>query len=570
MFGVDSQELRQLLDGGETFTVEFKSDHGDNPISDAEVVETVACLANGDGGFLLIGVSDDGTPHGAQPRHGPQTHPIRIQALIGSRTEPSVEVAVELVEVDEAEVLVIVVTAPDSVVGTQSGRYLRRAIDVHGRPQCLPMRPHEVVSRAGSVGAQDYSKVVVPGLALDDLSEVEFARMRELARTGDDTLVLLSREEMLKALGFMTADGRVCVGGLLLFGAEGLIAQRLPAYEAGFQELDGLEVRSSETAAFPLLRAMSEFSDRVLARNPEDEIDVELQRIALPAFASTTVRELIANALVHRDYTAKGPTLVEVAADALTISNPGGLPAGVTTATLLTAPPHPRNPALADAFKRAGLVDRTSRGINRVFEGQLTLGRPAPDYSRSTPNSVVVRVHSGSLDKELARFVAEARRRGEALSLDDLLVLYEIRADGSVTVERAAELGHVGHAEARTVLNRLADREIVEPQGSGRGRRYVFTPALSRRFGLPPRQGTTGLPSSAEHRERVLHFVQQHGSISRGDAVELFEITPDQASRLMRAMRDKGLLDMVGQRRGTRYVLPSHFGGNPGSQRRRC
>ncbi len=553
---MDSQELRQLIDGGETFTVEFKSDQGVGPINDIDVVEAVACLANGDGGFLLIGVSDDGIAHGAHFRHGHTTHPIRIQALIASRTEPSVEVEVELVEVDDAQVIVIVVTPADSVVGTQSGRYLRRAIDAHGRPQCLPMRPHEVVSRAGSVGAQDFSKVVVPGLALDDLSEVEFSRMRELARTGDDALVMLSGEEMLKALGFTTADGRLCVGALLLFGTERLIARHLSAYEAGFQELDGLEVRTSETAAFPLLRAMSEFSDRVLARNPEEEIEVELQRIALPAFAGTTVRELIANALVHRDYTARGQTLVAVATDALTISNPGGLPAGVTTATLLTAPPHPRNPALADAFKRAGLVDRTSRGINRVFESQLTLGRPAPDYSRSTSSSVVVRVHSASLDKEMARFAAEARRRGEALSLEDLLILSEIRADGSITVERAAELGHVGRPEARSMLKRLADREIIEPHGSGRGRRHVLTPALSRHFGQPSHAKTTGFSSSGEHRQRVLDFVAKHGSISRSDAAELCESTPDQASRLLRAMRDDDLLEMVGERRGARFVLP--------------
>ena len=553
---METQELRQLLDGGETLTVEFKSDQGVGPINDIDVVEAVACLANGNGGFLLIGVDDDGIPHGAQPRHGPSTHPMRIQALIAGRTEPSVEVAVELVEVDDVEVIVIAVTPARSVVGTQSGRYLRRAIDVHGRPQCLPMRPHEVVSRAGSVGAQDFSRVVVPGLEPSDLSEVEFARMRDLAQVGDDTLVLLSNEEMLKALGFMTADGRVCVGGLLLFGTEAQIARNLPAYEAGFQEFDGLEVRTSETSALPLLRAMFELSDRVLARNPEEEIEGGLQRIALPAFADTTVRELIANALVHRDYTARGRTLAEVANDALTISNPGGLPEGVTTATLLTAPPHPRNPALADAFKRAGLVDRTSRGINRVFESQLSLGRPAPNYSRSTPNSVVVRVHSASLDKELARFIAETRRRGEALSLEDLLILYEIRADGSITVERTAELGHVGHPEARTLLNRLTTKKIIEPQGTGRGRCHVFTPALSRRFEQPPRQVTSDLSGSGDRRRAVLDFVAQHGSISRADAAELCDSTPDQASQLLRAMRGDGLLEMVGARRGARYVLP--------------
>lgn len=550
--------MRRLLDGGETFTVEFKSDQGDDPLNDTDVVEAVACLANGDGGYLLIGVGDDGIPHGAQPRHGPRTHPVRLQALIASRTEPSVEAAVELVDVEDVEVVVIAVIPADSVVATQSGRYLRRAIDVHGRPQCLPMRPHEVVSRAGSVGAQDFSRVVVPGLASDDLSGVEFARMRELARSGgDDSLALLSNEEMLKALGFMADSSRICVGGLLLFGTDDLIARHLPAYEAGFQELAGLEVRTSEMGAYPLLRAMSEFADRVSARNPADEIDVELQRVALPAFSEVAVRELVANALVHRDYTAKGATLVEVAADALTVSNPGGLPVGVTTATLLTAPPHPRNPALADAFKRAGLVDRTSRGINRVFESQLSLGRPVPDYSRSTPDSVVVRVYSGSLDKELARFVAAARRRGEAWLLEELLILYEVRAAGSVTVERVSELGHVGHPEARTVLDGLVGKGIIESRGRSSSRRYVVASSLSHRLGSPLQQEPNSV-GSGEHRRRVLEFVGQQGSVSRSDVVGLCGITPDQASRLLRDMRDDGLLEMTGARRGTRYVLPVH------------
>ncbi|HEC34093.1 MAG TPA: ATP-binding protein [Chloroflexi bacterium] len=58
------EELRALIAGGESLTVEFKSDQG--PLSDADLIETVACLANGQGGILLVGVEDDGrltTPH---------------------------------------------------------------------------------------------------------------------------------------------------------------------------------------------------------------------------------------------------------------------------------------------------------------------------------------------------------------------------------------------------------------------------------------------------------------------------------------------------------------------------
>lgn len=63
---MNQRELEQLLTGGETLTVEFK-----DAVNDTDLVRTVVCLANGEGGHLLIGVEDDGTPVG--PRHGTGT-----------------------------------------------------------------------------------------------------------------------------------------------------------------------------------------------------------------------------------------------------------------------------------------------------------------------------------------------------------------------------------------------------------------------------------------------------------------------------------------------------------------
>ena len=375
---MDHEVLRRLLNGGETLVVEFKSDL----INDTELVEAVVCLANGSGGHLLIGVDNEGTPLGAKPRHGSQTHPPRLQALIASRTEPAVETTVEVVETDGVEVIVIKVSAANNVVSTTDGRYLRRSLDLHGNPQCLPMRPHEVVSRAGSIGAQDFTRVVIPELTMDDLSEVEFARLRELAGTADTALVLLSNIELLKALNFIKGEEQITVGALLLFGREDAIARHLPACQVGFQELDGLEVKTNEITSIPLLRAMAELVDRVLARNPEEEIQIALQRVALPSYAEVTARELIANALIHRDYTANETTLVEVTADAMTVSNPGGFPEGVTISTLLTAQSRPRNPAMADAFKRVGLVERTSRGDK---PGVRDTAIPRPTSARLQP-----------------------------------------------------------------------------------------------------------------------------------------------------------------------------------------
>ena len=98
--------------------------------------------------------------------------------------------------------------------------------------------------------------------------------------------------------------------------------------------------------------------------------------------------------------------------DAIEISNPGGFVEGVSLENLLVTAPTPRNPLLADAFKRIGLVERTGRGVDIIFQGLLRYGRPAPDYGRSGATSVVVRLPGGEADLNFLQLVmAESNGR---------------------------------------------------------------------------------------------------------------------------------------------------------------
>ena len=53
----------------------------------------------------------------------------------------------------------------------------------------------------------------------------------------------------------------------------------------------------------------------------------------------------------------------------------------------------------------------------------------------------------------------------------------------------------------------------------------------------------------------IVKFVEQHGQMTRSDAAELCQLDPGAAGYLLRKMRDKGVLDMVGQKRGAHYVM---------------
>ncbi len=549
---MDADSVLLLIAAGESLVVELKSGRTDQD----ELAAAVVCLANGAGGRLLLGVTDNGRIDGIPPNKLDYADPHRLAATVASRTMPTVMITPQMVEVDDSLVAIIEVPATDDVHATTKGRYLRRAINVKGEPQCLPMSPHEVLARAS--GAVDYSLRVVPELSIQDLDAAELARMRGLARQGGDSvLASLSDTELLRALRLVDDDNQVTVGSLLLFGTSEAIARHLPAYEIGFQDLAGSEIRANEIDRTPLLRAMERLVDRIDARNPQEDVELGLFRIPLPRWAHATIRELVANAFVHRDYTQFGPTLVRLEDDVLSVSNPGGFPRGVTIDNLLTTIPRPRNPALADAFKRTGLVDRIGRGINRVFEEQLALGRPAPDYSRSSDGSVVARIRSGPADAELAGYVAQARRSGIEMTLADLLTLHEVRTERRITAARAAELFQMDQASARTTLNELVERGMLESRGETTGRTYHMSAGLYRQLGEPEQYVRAKGFDEIQQREMIRTFVERHGSISRHQASELCQVAPPRAGRLLRKMRDEDELRMTGERRGARYVLAS-------------
>ena len=399
-------DLQKLIAGGETYIVEFKRD-----LNDDELTEAVVCLANGDGGWLLIGVENDGTVVGAAPRHGSTTQSPRVAALVANKTSPPLNVEVSVEHLDGVDIVVVRVPKASSVVATTSGRYVRRAIDVDGKPQCLPMLPHETQARTSALGVRDLSTLPLAGLSVDDLDTAELDRFRRLAAGGGDAILAeLSDRDLLSALGLRSVDGVPTLGAALLFGTAEVLTMFAPTHAVVFQALDEHDaVQANVSLPVPMLRAMLELAEAVNRYNPEEEIDDGFFRLGLPRYSQVAVRELIANALVHRDYSLNGQVRVAVEGTTLSVSSPGGFPDGITIDNLLTAPPQARNPLIADAFKRAGLVERTGRGVNRVYRHQLALGRPQPDYSRSTRAWVEAQVPAGAADRELAAF---GRRRG--------------------------------------------------------------------------------------------------------------------------------------------------------------
>jgi len=554
--------LRNLIAAGESLDIEFKGEER-GPISDDDLVDSVVCLANRSSdqpGWLLIGVEDDGRPIGARPRHeSGRTDPVRLAALIANRTRPSFTARVSVVPLEGREIIAIEVPPVLTPVGTTGGRYLRRALGGDGKPCCLPMFFHEMHARQADRGAEDYSALVISDAGWDDLDPLEFERFRRSIRErrgGDQSLLGLPDLELAKALGAVEANGAVRyvrVLGLLLFGREDSLQRRLPTHEVAFQVLAGQRVEVNDFFRWPLLRVMEECEQRFAARNREQEVLVGMLRIGVSDYPPAAFREAMANALIHRDYTRLGAVHVQWHDDRLEISSPGGFPEGVRLDNLLVTAPRPRNPLLADAFKRAGIVERTARGIDTIFYEQLRNGRPAPSYDRSNESGVVVALLGGEANLEFVRLLAEESRAGHDLRLDELLILNALWQNRRLNTQEAARLTQKPEEDARTVLNRLVEIGLIEPRGERKGRTWHLSAATYRRLGESAAYIRQRGFEPLQQEQMILQYMAKHGRITRKEVAELCQLGPFQATRLLRRLVNDGRLVQRGTRRGSYY-----------------
>lgn len=545
------------LPPAESLTVEFKSDR--KRLSDNDLAEAIVCLANTEGGELWLGVEDDGTPTGLHADHALLAG---LPGLIAARTSPCVAVRVESVVVDGVQVARIEVPKGRTETATSSGVYLHRRIRHDGQPECMPMLPHERMSRVASLGLIDVSAMPIADATLADLDPLERERLRQAVQQyGGDRVLLELDDEALD--GALTLSARQPDGsriptltGLLLVGRETALKDLLPTHEFAFQVLAQQAVRFNEFRRFPLLKALEWLETNFRPYNPEDEIQVGLFRVPVPMVDLGAFREAVANALIHRDYHRLGAVHVRLEDDALVVSNPGGLVDGVTLDNLLVTEPRPRYRTLADAMKRIGVVERSGRGVDTIYRGMLKFGRPAPDYSLTDRSNVVVRLLTDPADLDFRRLIVEQERhRAAELPIDSLIALAALHELKRVTADELAVRIQRDAASGKRTLEALTEAGLVEAHGSTRGRSYTLSAVVYQRSGDKVAYTRQKGFSEIQSEQMVLNFVVQHGQIKRSEAMELCRLSSDQAFRLLKRLVDRGQLAAHGEKRGAYYTL---------------
>lgn len=134
---------------------------------------------------------------------------------------------------------------------------------------------------------------------------------------------------------------------------------------------------------------------------PNEEIGKALRR-TVPVYPDLAVRELVANALIHQEFSVPGAgPMIEIFDDRLEISNPGR--SLIPPDRFLDSPPQSRNEDLASLMRRIGICEERGSGIDKVVSLTEMYQLPAPsieDAGNSTRVTLFSRQPFNSMSRE--------------------------------------------------------------------------------------------------------------------------------------------------------------------------
>ena len=540
------QRAMERIPKRETMTVEFKSDRG-NGYPDEALVDEIVGMANSEGGSLYLGVEDDGTVTGLCDKHKDS---IGLTAMIANRTRPSLSVRSEIISVGDKNVMVVAVPKSFAVMATVTGKILRRRLKMDGEPESVPMYPYEIASRLSDLRRLDFSGQPVAGATPDDFSPAQFDRLHAAIGKleADRTLQGLSDGELTQALRLTaTVDGVTypTLTGLLILGKEERLSELVPTAKADFQVLQGTKVVINGSYLKPLLELMEIFDNFFRAWNPEEEQDKGLFRIPIPAFSPMAFREAVANAFVHRDYSMLGNVRIQINDEGMTVSSPGGFVDGVTLNNILTAEPYGRNPTLSDALKRIGLVERTGRGVDRIFSGSIMYGRPWPDYTESTSREVVLFLPRSKADGDFMRLLEAVRQKqGSEPSIYMQMILSALRKNAAMSQDMLAQTTNLP-------LNRLLPAlETLRGQG------FIISTGYGKLYRLAIISTAQKQEKPAEAEKLIIELAhRQSGFVTKKDVSELLQTSEVKAYRYLQNLCKSGKMVLAQGGKYAKYRL---------------
>lgn len=422
-----------------------------------EYLKWICGFANAKGGKIIIGKNDNGEIVGvAKAKRLMEDIPNKIQTQLGILCD------VDLKDEDGKDYIEIDVKPYDVLISYQ-GKYHYRSGSTKQELKGNALNEF-LLKKAGKT----WDDVVEPRAKLDDIDTLAIEAFKKGATTSKRLPFIADEENIEQILDnlLLVEDGNLKRSAILLFGKNPcrfFINAFVKIGRFGQTDDDLRFQEVIEGNAFQLADKTLEVLDRKFFVSPISYIG--LQRVESWEYPYEAIREVILNAIVHRDYMG-APIQISVYDDKLIVWNEGSLPEDLTFEDLKKKhSSRPHNPILASAFFKGGLIEAWGRGTIKIINECKKAGLPEPIIEYSSGGISVTILKNQFNEKSLIE---------KGLSTRQIKAIKYLKENKSITNKIYQEICEVSKATATRDLTELIEKfKLLERSGEvGAGTSY--------------------------------------------------------------------------------------------------
>jgi ATP-dependent DNA helicase RecG len=423
-------------------------------------LKTVSAFANGVGGSIYFGVSDDGIAVGLD---NTQQVAEQVSELIKVRIEPAIKnIVIEPLRADGKDILRVQISGGANTPYYYTGDGTKVAYYRIGNESA--QAPSAVLNELLLKGLHQTFDTIETKYRFSDYSYTLFE-----ATYKQKTGLNIDKPRDYRSFGMITDDEALTYVGALF-------ADQCPIYQSrifctrwnglkkGGLYVDALDNNEFQSNTVSLLTDALKF---VRHNSSIKWRKTGTGRIEMPDYPSEAVHEALVNALVHRDYMIQGSEIhIDMYDDRLEIVSPGGMPDGkrIQDLNIDDVASIRRNPIICDLFSRLRLMERRGSGLRKIIDQYPEDAVPS---FRSTEQTFVVTLKNLNFGKASMPTGIDAGIDG-GVETNTEKIINAILADPKITQKQIAE--EIG-LSVRTVareLKRLRDTDVIRRVGSDR------------------------------------------------------------------------------------------------------
>lgn len=524
-----------------------------------EVAKDCVAFSNAEGGMIDFGIENDDQlpPEGQKVDAG---LPVTVVNRISGLTQ-GVMVNVEVLTAENGgEFLRLhILRNPNAIAATSSGKIYLRVGD-----NSLPVSPEDIARLAEEKETIHWEDMLTSYL-WTDCDKEKLGTLLEKLRSSDRVSNFVKQKDDKELLDYFymtdAESERMTNLGVLFIGKQTQRGRLMNTPIVQCIKYDELGEKVNKWLWDDYSKNPQEIIDEIWATIPEwkesTEINEGMYRRNIPAYSENVVRELLGNALAHRQYTMRGDVFVNIYPDRIEVTNPGRLPLGVTPQNILHTTKK-RNEHLANLFFALHLMEREGSGYDMMYEVLLSQGKALPRVEEGE-DSVTAIVERRILNKETIKIMQTAFQNFE-LKQKQIICLGLIAQNESMTASQLLAVLNIKNGDAlRPWLKPLIDKGIVVSDNThSKAQEYRVEPQLLKNSDY---RGRTSLKRIENYRikELIIEDLKIYQPCGLHDIHERIgeEIPYRKLQRQIQELIQVGKVKQTGVKRWAQYQLVS-------------